>query len=166
MKQITQIKFKDFTPEQISNFRSRKAARAVVVDADGRVALLFVAKHSYHKLPGGGVEKGEDIMAALDRECLEEIGCRVEVTGEIGMITEFRDEFNLVQDSYCYKARVVGDKSESQFTEKELSEGFEVKWVRIEDALDLIKNDKPGNYEGKFIQQRDLAFLAASREMS
>ena len=54
--------------------------RAVVLDAEGRV---FLVKHSYVNgwhLPGGGVENGETLRAALARELAEE--GRIELAGE------------------------------------------------------------------------------------
>jgi ADP-ribose pyrophosphatase YjhB (NUDIX family) len=54
--------------------------RAVVLDAEDRV---FLVKHSYVSgwhLPGGGVETGETLREALQRELVEE--GRIELAGE------------------------------------------------------------------------------------
>jgi ADP-ribose pyrophosphatase YjhB (NUDIX family) len=110
MGKLTVINSENATDEEVIKFKTREAARAVVINNDGNIALLNVSKWNYHKLPGGGINEGEGVIAALKRECREEIGCEVEVTGEIGEIIEYRKMFNLKQTSYCYLAKVVGEK--------------------------------------------------------
>lgn len=171
MKRILTIQEQDISPEaptvDNSNFRKREAARAVVSDSDGRVALLRVGLHGYHKLPGGGVDEGEDVPTALERELLEEIGCKAEITGEVGEIIEYRDQFEMVQTSYCFTANQVGEKGKPDFTEKELKEQFSIVWANdIDEAITILENDEPTNYEGKFIKVRDLALLQAAKELS
>lgn len=170
MKKIIEIREQDINSDapsvDASQFRRREAARAVVTDDAGRVALLHVGLHGYHKLPGGGMDQGEDISTALERELLEEIGCKAEVTTELGETTEYRDQFELVQTSYCFIAKQIGDKQEPNFTDKEISEKFSIVWAdNIDSAIATLRQDQPANYEGKFIQKRDLAVLNLARDI-
>ncbi len=48
---------------------------------------------------------------------------------------------------------------------KEIKDGFGLVWMRIDKAIDAVRNDKPANYEGSFIQKRDLIFLQKAREV-
>jgi 8-oxo-dGTP diphosphatase len=171
MKLLLTIKEQDIEPQapvvDTSNFKEREAARAVLLDSDGQVYLLNVSRHGYHKLPGGGVDEGEEIKQALEREILEEVGCNTEIVAELGMIVEFRDyeDGGLKQTSYCYLAKQVGEQIDSALEEGELEEGmFEVKSKSIDEAITLLSNDKPDNLEGKFIQRRDITFLKAAKE--
>ncbi len=145
-------------------YKVRKAARAVLFDKD-KTALLFVFKHNYHKIPGGGVKSNEDIKIALSREILEETGCTAEIKEEIGVIKEYRDDFGIEQFSYCFTAEVVKIDNKQSFTKKEKDQGFKLVWVTLDEAIKLIKNDKPDNYEGKFIVERDIVFLEKVREI-
>ena len=142
-------------------YNIRKAARSVAFNDENKIAILNVSRYNYHKLPGGGIEDGEDIYEALRREMLEEVGANIEVTGEIGTIIEYRNKFELLQISYCYKANIVGELMSTNFTDKELSGGFMLEWRTLDEAIEMLKSDKPANYEGEFIIKRDLEFLKA-----
>ena len=82
MEQLLLLNPEYASEEEAAQYPVREAARAVVMDAENNVALLRVANKNYYKLPGGGIEVGEDRISALKRECLEEIGCSIEVVGE------------------------------------------------------------------------------------
>lgn len=151
------------------NINKREAARAVVFNKDGKVALLYSGKDGYHKLPGGGIEEGERWQDAVAREAMEEIGCSVKLRngGEIGIINEVRKKFGLEQTSYCAIADVISDDAESvQMTEEEQSIGLEpAGWFSMDEAINLVKNDSPREYTGLFIQKRDLAFLEEAKRV-
>ena len=151
-------------PAGMSSVRIRKAARAVLHDNNGQIPLLFVSKHGYHKLPGGGIERKESNLEALKRECLEETGCTISIQAEVGRVTEYRHRWLLMQTSYCYYGCILS-KGRTSFTEKETDQGFRLLWLSLDDAIRAIKSDRPDCYEGSFIRKRDLAFLKRARQI-
>jgi 8-oxo-dGTP diphosphatase len=167
MKLIAEIQEQNINPKapilDESEFRIREAARAIVLDNEGRVALLHVGRHNFHKLPGGGIDEGENIEQALERELMEEIGCKAKVTAEIGAVTEHRNQFKMIQTSYCFLAQLSGEKGDPDFTEEEIADEFSIVWAdNIQAAIELLEADQPDDYEGKFIKVRDLALLNAA----
>lgn len=144
-----------------SGFEQRLAARAIVEDGEGKIALLHVANHGYYKLPGGGIDEGEAIVDALHRECLEEIGCAIGDITELGIIDEYRKEKHFHQTSYCYAAKVAGEKGKPQFTESELERGCEAVWVDKAQTLGLLSQEASGHQGSflNFIKMRDMAFV-------
>ena len=64
----------------------RNATRTVLLDQDNQVAVINVHKHGYYKIPGGGVESGEELIDAARREAKEESGCDSEIVAELGRI--------------------------------------------------------------------------------
>lgn len=170
MKRIDTIYEKDFhevtEPETRDDYYHRRAARGVLLDAKGRVFLIHVSLHGYHKLPGGGIKNGEEIEQALARELMEEVGCEAEILHEVGEVVEYRDYEQMTQTSYCFVARQVGDKVENSMEEDELAKGMtEIKADSIEHAVQLLEADTPGDIGEEFMRRRDLGFLREAQRL-
>src|SRR3989338_9132893 len=161
--QLALINPENVSEAEAATYAVRAAARAVVLDGERNIALLHVSKKNYYKLPGGGVEEGEDIPTALDRGSQEEIGCKISVHGELGSIIEYRKQFKLVQTSSCYLAQVEGEKGAPDLTEEELNDGFEIVWLAPAEAERTLAGSRPTDYEGSYIVERDATFLRAAK---
>lgn len=61
------------------------AAHGVITDEQGRVLVLRSRYAGVWSLPGGGVNRGENLDAALVRECREELGVEVAVEALTGV---------------------------------------------------------------------------------
>lgn len=179
MDYLAIIKDKDVYPgyknQENINYRLRIAPRAVVFDSQNKVAVLYVGKFNYYKLPGGGQDEGETLEQALRRECQEEIGCAIEIGQKIGQILEYRDTFSLKHITHCFICKVVGEKQEPQFTVEENQSNYQIKWVDLKEAINLVKNselktdgdekDHDGPYAARFIMKRELIYLEKAKEI-
>lgn len=68
---------------------------AVLVTSDGRVFLRY-KNGEVRKVTGGHIEPGDiNIAAALEREVLEEIHCKIDRHDYLGYVEYFNDEENL-----------------------------------------------------------------------
>ena len=163
MKDLGLINLNQLSPSEAATLKQRTAARAVVFDTNNHVALLHAGKNGYYKLPGGGIEPGEDPKQAHVRECMEELGCSIDVRGEVGKIIEYRRDLH--QTSYCYLATLVGMQNAPHYTEEELAEEFEYLWKPLSEAIDLVSQATPTNLEGTFIKERDARFLRETQTL-
>lgn len=91
------------------------------------------------QLPGGGIDRGEQPIAALHREVFEETGWHVGPPRRLGTFRRFTymPEYDLWAEKVCtvYVAtpvRRVGPPSEP---------GHQAVWLPMADALDLLGND-------------------------
>ena len=169
MKYIAVIKNEDFGLENVklNNPRERMAARSIVINEDNKIAVFNKSKKNEYKLPGGGVEDGEDLYEACKREVLEETGCEIEILYKLGVTLEERSRDNFKQISHVFVSRVVNDTKNLHLTKKENVEGGRMIWASTEEALKLItdcfNNLKPSEYEDlyhtRFMVMRDRKIL-------
>jgi len=71
------------------HFNDPKVAAAVLIEQDGHVLLVRRNNEPYRglwTLPAGFIDAGEDPARAAERECLEETGLTVCVTGVLDVI--------------------------------------------------------------------------------
>jgi 8-oxo-dGTP pyrophosphatase MutT (NUDIX family) len=147
------------------SFKPRLAARAVVFDGN-KVALVKIGKHDYYMLPGGGVEsEDEDILSGLKREIREELGCKVKIMGEVGIIVVYFDRWSQKQTDHCYAAERLVFSNKNDPTEFELEEDQQIIWAEsINSAISLMEKASPINRDGMLVRARDLLFLRAALE--
>jgi 8-oxo-dGTP diphosphatase len=143
----------------------RLAVRAVVSDSEGRVYLIQATNHGgYYKLPGGGVDPGEDVIEALHREVLEEIGYEVEIGEPVGRILQFEEERGFLQESLCYRATITGGDGVASLTESEARHGMEtVTFDSLALAISAVAAYRPNRDRAAAVTRRELRFLQAAR---
>lgn len=170
---IGQIKDEDVEEKSIvtSRFRQRFGARGIVIREDGKIAVFNKSLKNEFKLPGGGIDEGEETAEAFKREVFEETGCKIEIIDFLGTIEEIKTQDSFRQRSYVYVGKVIEDTKILHVTEQEEKEGAKLLWETPEKALELIKNcynellpspcesDLSSVYHTKFIIKRDAKIL-------
>jgi 8-oxo-dGTP pyrophosphatase MutT (NUDIX family) len=112
---------------------------AIVTDDEGRILLHLRTDNGLWALPGGRMDIGESLPAAVCREVREETGFDVEAVGIVGIYSdplhvfayddgEVRQEFSI-----CLRCRIVGGTATTS------DESAEVRFIRPDeiDELDM-----------------------------
>lgn len=94
----------------------RPGVSAVILDAEARVLLQQRTDNGRWGLPGGAIEFGESIVAALHREVMEETGLTIEIGRLIGVyshpdhhqIITYPDGNVIHFVSTCFECRPTG----------------------------------------------------------
>lgn len=150
--------------DEINSFRIRRATRSVIIDKDQQVALLYLKKYKGYSLPGGGVDKHESFEEACIRESLEETGCNVGIVNVLGAISEVIVDHKLVNYSVGFFSKVLDKSSDFAFTGDEIETSTQLKWVTLNDAIELISNyPKHVDLYAQYFFNRDRMFLEVAK---
>lgn len=130
--------------------------RAVRDDEFGKATLIETS--------GGGVENGEDLITAIQRELKEELGVFVDVVCKIGIVSDY---YNLIHrhninNYFLCKIKSFGQKN---LTQDEI-EKFHLSTLKMsyEEAVIEYENRKNSKL-GTLIANRELPVLHRAKEM-
>ena len=123
---------------------------------DYHIGNMMINKDS---LPGGGVEDGEDVLTALQREVHEETGCVCDKIQELGIVSENRASLDYTQINYYFMVTTAHTPGENHLTESELESRTMVKWVTFDELVRLINEQEFDRIQGKYLKARDVAAL-------
>lgn len=149
MKKILVMDEKNYSPDMYEIFR--EAVRGIIF-LNGKL-LMIENSFGETKLPGGGIEKGENEYQALMREVKEETGYDViyDSIRPFGEIEEKRlsthEPMIWHQISRLYFCDVKPTKGKCNYTENEKKYGFRQVFYSLEEAIS--KNEKMLEKEGR-----------------
>jgi 8-oxo-dGTP diphosphatase len=125
---------------------NRDIARALVFDEEGHFAFHHIKGNDifglrdYYETPGGGVDKGENELQAVKRECYEEIGYQIQVVAEIGEVIDYYNLIGRKNLSHYYLAKRVGPFLGRHFVSKGDSMIEKTIWISLEKAEELYNS--------------------------
>lgn len=126
----------------------RPSVRGIIFK-DGKVAMMHSMKYNYYKLPGGGVEEGENYEETLIREVREESGLIVkkESVKEFGYVRRLEKglwENIFIQENFYYLCDVEDTAVSQDLDDYEAEERFTLEFVTPEHAISVNDNADHG----------------------
>lgn len=161
--QDTQWEFEYFDHDRI-------IARAIVYDENGQFYFVRAerdddfGKAILIETAGGGVEIGEDLLTAIQRELKEELGVSVEVVCKIGVVSDY---YNLIHrhninNYFLCKVESFGEKN---LTQDEI-DSFHLSTLKLsyEEAVQEYEN-RTNTRLGTLVANRELPILHRAKKI-
>ena len=148
----------------------RTIVRAIVYDENGLFYFVRAerdddfGKATLIETSGGGVEIGEDLQTAIQRELKEELGISVEIICKIGVVSDY---YNLIHrhninNYFLCKVKSFGDKS---LTEDEIK-SFHLSTLKLSYTQAVKEYERRADTKiGRLIADRELPILRRAKEI-
>ncbi len=147
--------------EKLSHISPNIGARAVFFVND-KLCLVHYKKADRYTLPGGGVNEGESLEAALKREVLEETGYHVISNKKTLTIKEYFTDS--VWHHHYFFVEVDTTKHSQSLTEEEQFEGLIPVFKPLNEVLELFAFQDSNDPYHTNINKRELLGLMHSLE--
>lgn len=175
MSYIRTIFDKDIFPNketaQVAEWILRKTVKIIIQNNEGKIALVTSPIHNCFLLPGGGIDKGEEIFNAANRESKEEALCSITEPEMFGVTQEYRARDGKRYETYGVFAHIGETITEDSRTDEEKENSLTVVWCTTEEAKNkfsqqeiLLRNGKIDFYNIGFNIVRDQILFKTALE--
>lgn len=158
----------------LSYDRLRNTVRAVILNNQGELLLVYSNYFDDFTFPGGGIKKDEKEVDGLHRELKEELGAiDLEILTYLGEVKEIRYGINqndtiYLQTSHYYQCHIK-QFGKQQLIGREIDHGLEPRWISIEQAIkhnERVINDEKHAQKGlKTVLKREIYVLSKIKEI-
>ena len=148
----------------------RKIVRAIVFDEEKKFYFVRIhrddsfGKATLIETSGGGVEKGEDLETAIQRELKEELGAEVEILQEIGIVSDYYNHVHRhnINHYFLCKVRSFGEKNLMPYEIRD----FHMESLKLSYEEAIMEYEKCSNTKlGRLIAQREVPVLEEVKKM-
>ncbi|WP_455025993.1 NUDIX domain-containing protein [Oribacterium sinus] len=148
----------------------RKIVRAIVFDEEKKFYFVRIhrddsfGKATLIETSGGGVEKGEDLETAIQRELKEELGAEVEILQEIGIVSDYYNHVHRhnINHYFLCKVRSFGEKNLMPYEIRD----FHMESLKLSYEEAIREYEKCSNTKlGRLIAQREVPVLEEVKKM-
>ena len=148
----------------------REIVRGIVFDEEKNFYFVRIhrddsfGKATLIETSGGGVEKGEDLETAIQRELKEELGAEVEILQEIGIVSDYYNHVHRhnINHYFLCKVRSFGEKNLMPYEIRD----FHMETLKLSYEEAIKEYEKCSNTKlGRLIAQREVPVLEEVKKM-
>jgi bis(5'-nucleosidyl)-tetraphosphatase len=142
LKQLPNINSESDCDIEAINLKREKSCGAIIKSSQNDELLILLIKHkngNHWAFPKGHVENGETEVETALREIKEETNLSVRILSGFKQTVTYSPKAGIIKDVVYFAADYV-----SGIVKPQPEEIIDIRWVNIEDALNLItyQNDK------------------------
>ena len=135
-------------------------SRAIITDNEGKI--LIGNYGGVYLLPGGSIDDGENPNDTIIRELREETGLEFQQLEPFTKIRYFQNRYptregrtiNRLLITYYYIGREKDAiKHDRELTEKEIKDGFELKYYSVEEIGKILEQNQTENRRNKYFNK-------------
>jgi 8-oxo-dGTP pyrophosphatase MutT (NUDIX family) len=134
---INTIEVELYNIEEKDNIEDISRVYVVAIDEEGKVPLIYNSKRDIWGFPGGHIEKGESIIAAANRECIEEIKKSIKNCEQKFLMINQLDENKNEKQVICFAK--IGQDSVEFIDENESIK--KIVYLQIDEIIQKIGNE-------------------------